>query len=50
MSFFLSQCFFTNKRVYLFYKSHENNANKAVVGVLLDFEGHQLEQVLPFVS
>ena len=28
MSFFLSQWFFTNKSVYLFYKSHENNTNK----------------------
>ena len=26
--FLLSQCFFTNKSVYLFYKSHENNTNK----------------------
>ena len=28
MSFFLSEYFFTNRRVYLFYKSHGNNSNK----------------------
>ena len=28
MSFFLPQCFFTNKGVYLFCKSHGNNTNK----------------------
>ena len=28
MSFLLLQCFFTNKSVYLFYKSLGNNTNK----------------------